>query len=159
MTRATNPISNRNNQDSFHSPSTNASGPLRATILEMIFSKMEYEAEFAGSSEEALEILKTPTPKEVINYSLEEFGDNIALSTSLGMEDQVLTHMIQSINPQTKIFTLDTGRLFPETYDLIDRTTRKYKINLQVFFPDQSEVEQMVAEKGINLFSAFLRFS
>ena len=92
------------------------------------------------------------SPIEVINYFLEEFGDNIALSTSLGMEDQVLTHMIQSINPQTKIFTLDTGRLFPETYDLIDRTTRKYKINLQVFFPDQSEVEQMVAEKGVNLF-------
>jgi len=101
----------------------------------------EWNNKFAGA-----------TPIEVLNYFLDEFGDKITLSTSLGLEDQVLTHMIQSINPQTKIFTLDTGRLFPETYDLIDRTTRKYQINIQVFFPDHLEVEQMVAEKGINLF-------
>jgi len=91
-------------------------------------------------------------PEAVLTHFLNEFRDKIALSTSLGLEDQVLTHMVHSINRQTKIFTLDTGRLFPETYDLIDRTSKKYEVPIQVYFPDRNEVEQMVAEKGINLF-------
>jgi len=91
-------------------------------------------------------------PVDVLTYFLNKFNEKIALSTSLGIEDQVLTHMVQLISPHTKIFTLDTGRLFPETYDLIDRTSRKYKMPIQVYFPNRNEVEQMVAEKGINLF-------
>ena len=91
-------------------------------------------------------------PEAVLTHFLNEFRDKIALSTSLGLEDQVLTHMVHSINRQTQIFTLDTGRLFPETYDLIDRTSKKYEVPIQVYFPDRNEVEQMVAEKGINLF-------
>ena len=91
-------------------------------------------------------------PTDVLSFFLKEFDKNIALSTSMGLEDQVLTHMVHAINPKIKVFTLDTGRLFPETYDLIDRTSRKYKTNIQVFFPEQEEVESMVAEKGINLF-------
>ncbi|GMT46421.1 MAG: phosphoadenosine phosphosulfate reductase [bacterium] len=96
--------------------------------------------------------LQGKTPQEVIVFFLNHFKDKIALSTSMGLEDQVLTHMISEINKKTKIFTLDTGRLFPETYDLIDRTAKKYKITIEVFFPEAAEVEQMVAEKGINLF-------
>lgn len=92
------------------------------------------------------------SPVDVLRFFLGHFKNNIALSTSLGLEDQVLTKMIAEINPDTKIFTLDTGRLFPETYDLISTTTSKYKININVFFPDTDEVEQMVADKGINLF-------
>ena len=81
-----------------------------------------------------------------------EFGDKIALSSSLGAEDQVLTEMVVSINPNTKIFTLDTGRLFPETYELIHRTSKKYKKNLQVFFPNAEKVQNMVNTKGISLY-------
>ncbi len=91
-------------------------------------------------------------PGEVISFFLNFFKEKIALSTSLGIEDQVLTHIISELNKNVKIFTLDTGRLFPETYDLIDRTVRKYKISIDVFFPEASDVEKMVAEKGINLF-------
>ena len=91
-------------------------------------------------------------PEDVLTHFLNRFGDKIALSTSLGLEDQVLIHMVQSINRQTKIFTLDTGRLFPETYDRIERTAKKYKVPIKVYFTDSNEVEQMVAEKGINLF-------
>ena len=91
-------------------------------------------------------------PIEVMRYFIERFGDKIALSSSLGAEDQVLTQMVWSISPQTKVFTLDTGRLFPETYDLIDRTSKKYKNKIQVYFPEPSHVEAMVNEKGINLF-------
>ncbi len=60
--------------------------------------------------------------------------------------------MIAEINPKTKIFTLDTGRLFQETYDLLDLTNKKYNINIEVFFPDTEKVELMVKDKGINLF-------
>lgn len=92
------------------------------------------------------------TPQEILAYFMERFGDKIALASSLGAEDQVLTEMVVKINPATSIFTLDTGRLFPETYDLIDRTSRKYKKNLDVFFPKHNDVQEMVNSKGINLF-------
>lgn len=68
------------------------------------------------------------------------------------MEDQVITHMIASHKLPVQIFTLDTGRLFQETYDLIDLTRKKYKINIDVFFPDHKEVEHMVNSKGVNCF-------
>ncbi len=75
-------------------------------------------------------------PEEVLRYFLNEYGDRIALSSSLGAEDQVLTRMVCAINPQTRIFTLDTGRLFPETYELIDATNKAFNIKLEVFFPE-----------------------
>jgi phosphoadenosine phosphosulfate reductase len=89
---------------------------------------------------------------EVLEYFLKEFKGRIAFASSLGAEDQVLTHMIVQIDPTTKIFTLDTGRLFPETYDLIDRTNNRYKIKMEVYFPIANRVENMVKEKGVNLF-------
>lgn len=98
------------------------------------------------------EAYKAKTPQEILAHVCELFGSKIALSSSLGAEDQVLTHMVSQIAPQTRIFTLDTGRLFPETYDLIDRTSRKYKKNIEVFFPDAAKVQEMVNSKGINLF-------
>lgn len=98
------------------------------------------------------EALQEASPQEVLAQVLQKFGDKIALSSSLGAEDQVLTDMLMKINPKARIFTLDTGRLFPETYDLIDRTSRKYKTKIEVFFPEHQKVEKMVNEKGINLF-------
>lgn len=92
------------------------------------------------------------TADDVIKYAVEKFGDKIALSTSLGAEDQILTEMLVRINPETKIFTLDTGRLFPETYDLISRTSNKYKKELDVYFPKHENIQEMVSKKGINLF-------
>jgi len=89
---------------------------------------------------------------ELISFFLNEYKGRIALSSSLGLEDQVLTDMVCKIDDQTKIFTLDTGRLFPETYDLIHRTNQKYGIRMQVYFPDAEKVEEMVNNKGINLF-------
>lgn len=91
-------------------------------------------------------------PDEVLAYFLKEYQGHIALASSLGIEDQVLTDMICRIARDTRIFTLDTGRLFPETYSLIERTNMNYGIKIQVFFPDYHELEKMVNEHGVNLF-------
>lgn len=95
---------------------------------------------------------KDASPEEVLAYCLKAFKDRIALSSSLSIEDQALTKMIVDIDKSTRIFTLDTGRLFPETYQLIDRTNLTYNIKIEVFFPDYREVQRMVREEGINLF-------
>jgi len=89
---------------------------------------------------------------EILAYFLTNFKGNIAFASSMGAEDQVLTEMIASIDKETRIFTLDTGRMFPETYEAIDRTNARYKINIDVMFPEQQQVEEMVKQKGINLF-------
>jgi phosphoadenosine phosphosulfate reductase len=90
--------------------------------------------------------------QEVLTFFAGEFGNKICLSSSMGAEDMVLIHMLVNINPDFRIFTLDTGRLFPETLDLIHNTRLQYKANLEVYFPDYRDVEKMVKEKGINLF-------
>ncbi len=89
---------------------------------------------------------------EVLAYFLSEFKGRIALSSSLGAEDQVLTDMLVRIDPEVKIFTLDTGRMFPENYELIDKTNKAYDLNMEICFPDYVEVEGMVNKKGVNLF-------
>ncbi len=91
-------------------------------------------------------------PEEVIGFFLSNYGQKVAFSSSLGAEDQVITHMIADINKSTTIFTLDTGRLFPETYDLIHATSSRYNINIEIYFPYAELVQEMVKKKGINLF-------
>lgn len=98
------------------------------------------------------QLLQGKTAEEVITWFLKDFDGKVALSTSLGAEDQALTYMISQTDKAAHIFTLDTGRLFPETYDLIDLTSKKYGISIRVMFPDAARVEAMVNEKGINLF-------
>ena len=95
---------------------------------------------------------KHSTAEELISGFLSEFKGKIALSSSLGIEDQILTYFVCKLDKTTKIFTLDTGRLFPETYDLIHRTNHKYGIKMSIFFPEANQVEEMVNTKGINLF-------
>lgn len=103
-------------------------------------------------AEELNTLLAGSTPQEVLHYLLAEFEGAIALSSSLSIEDQVLTDLIVKTDPKTRIFTLDTGRLFPETYSLIEKTNDRYGIKLEVFFPDYQKVQEMVQEEGINLF-------
>jgi phosphoadenosine phosphosulfate reductase len=102
--------------------------------------------------EELNKKMKGSAPREVLKYFIGEYKGKIAQSTSLGAEDQVITDMICGIDNKTRIFSLDTGRLFQETYDLIEKTNSKYDINIDIYFPDWQKVEEMVREKGINLF-------
>jgi phosphoadenosine phosphosulfate reductase len=96
--------------------------------------------------------LKEKSAVGVIDFFLQHFGEKIVLSTSLGLEDQVLTEMVLRQNRDVNVFTLDTGRLFPETYDLIARTNKHFGIRMKTYFPKPAEVEKMVANHGINLF-------
>jgi phosphoadenosine phosphosulfate reductase len=98
------------------------------------------------------EKLQGKKAEDILGYFINEYPGKVVLGSSLGAEDQVLTHMMTSIDKQVKIFTLDTGRLFPETYDVLDETNKRYHIRIDVLFPDHEHVEKMVKENGINLF-------
>lgn len=91
-------------------------------------------------------------PEVILAWVAETFGERAAFATSLGAEDQVLLDMISRIEPKPAIFTLDTGRLFPETYDLLDRSEQRYRLGIRVVFPEAADVERMVSTYGINLF-------
>ena len=89
---------------------------------------------------------------DVLRLALGRFGRRVALSSSFGAEDMVLIDMLMSLDPAARIFTLDTGRLPQETYNLIDATRQKYGATVEVFFPQAEAVQAMVAEHGMNLF-------
>ena len=94
-----------------------------------------------------------PMPaEEVLRLALETFGRRAALSSSFGAEDMVLIDMLVKIDPKARIFTLDTGRLPQETYNVIDATRQKYGVTIEVLFPQPDAVQKMVAEHGMNLF-------
>lgn len=92
------------------------------------------------------------TPQEVLKWSLDNLHPRLAIASSFGAEDVVVIDMMMKINPKSRIFTLDTGRLNQETYDVMDEIRKKYNVNIEVMFPDQNEVEQMVRVNGLNLF-------
>jgi phosphoadenosine phosphosulfate reductase len=89
---------------------------------------------------------------EQLHYLAGAYPGQIVFSSSLGQEDQVITDIIARNKIPIRIFTLDTGRLFNETYELIDRTRARYKIAIEVFFPQANAVEKMVTEKGFTSF-------
>ncbi len=86
-------------------------------------------------------------PRIILKTALSLF-DNIAISFS-GAEDVVLVDMAAKIRPGIQVFTLDTGRLHPETYRLIDTVRERYPVRLEVLFPDAASVQRLVNEKGL----------
>src|SRR5690554_5817771 len=89
----------------------------------------------------------TQRPKDLIKYALSQH-DEIAISFS-GAEDVVLIDMAVSINPNVQVFTLDTGRLNPETYEFIEKVRKHYGITIDVRMPDQQALQNFVREKGL----------
>ncbi|GEP11419.1 phosphoadenylyl-sulfate reductase [Methylobacterium gnaphalii] len=81
-----------------------------------------------------------------------EIPGRLVFTTSLGIEDQVLTHAIALAKGRTEIVTLDTGRLFPETYDLWAETEAAYGIRIRAYAPERTSEEAFVAREGINGF-------
>ncbi|WP_162416527.1 phosphoadenylyl-sulfate reductase [Cyclobacterium roseum] len=80
------------------------------------------------------------------------FPGEVVFSTSLGQEDQVITEIIAKHQLPVKIFTLDTGRLFYETYDLLAKTIVKYGLDIQPYYPETEAVQDLVNKNGINGF-------
>ncbi len=94
------------------------------------------------------DILKNLPADEAIKKISSFFPGKIVFTTSFGIEDQAITHMICTSGVDVEIITLDTGRLFPETYHVFNETIKKYNKQIKVYFPDYRDVEKMVSEKG-----------
>lgn len=96
---------------------------------------------------------------EILRWARDTFKDRVALASSFGAEDVVLIDMLVKVYRQRqagslkpRIFTLDTGRLPEETYRVIERIRDKYKIDIDFYFPQARDVEEMVNKYGPNLF-------
>ncbi|MBK6977679.1 MAG: phosphoadenylyl-sulfate reductase [Cytophagaceae bacterium] len=83
---------------------------------------------------------------------LKQYPEGVVFSTSFGQEDQVITDLIFKNNLPIEVFTLDTGRVFQETYELMDKTRAKFKKDIKVCFPDANDIEKLTSEKGFNSF-------
>ncbi|MEO0949207.1 MAG: phosphoadenylyl-sulfate reductase [Cyanobacteria bacterium J06641_5] len=86
-------------------------------------------------------------PQKILRFALKQF-DSIAISFS-GAEDVVLIDMAVKIKKDVRIFSLDTGRLHSETYQFIERVREHYNLNLEVMFPDPTQIEALIREKGL----------
>jgi phosphoadenosine phosphosulfate reductase len=92
------------------------------------------------------------TIEETLAFLANEYKDKVVFSTSFGQEDQVVTALIAKNDLPITIFTLDTGRLFQETYDVFHKTLKKYKKEIKTYFPEASQVEELLNKKGPNSF-------
>jgi phosphoadenosine phosphosulfate reductase len=96
---------------------------------------------------------ETWSPQEILTWALKNFHPKIALSCSFGApEGLVLLDMMHRIDPESRVFVLDTGRLPQATHDLIDRVRERYDKRIEVLVPESAVVSQMVNEHGMNLF-------
>ncbi len=91
-------------------------------------------------------------PVEALAWLAGKYPGKVVFSTSFGWEDQAITHMIFSADLPIKIFTLETGRLFPETYYVWNRTMEMYGKPIHAYYPSNELLEQMVNAKGPNSF-------
>jgi phosphoadenosine phosphosulfate reductase len=91
-------------------------------------------------------------PGSALAWLANAFEGEIVFSTSFGWEDQVITHMIFSMNLPIKVFTLETGRLFPETYYVWNRTMEIYGKPIHAYYPNNEALEKMVNAKGPSSF-------
>ena len=89
--------------------------------------------------------------KAVLAEAVRDFSP-VIFSNSLGAEDMVLTDLIARHQPEIAMFSLDTGRLPQETYDLMQEVRKRYSVPLQIYFPDAQQVEAYVAQNGVNGF-------
>ncbi len=96
--------------------------------------------------------LQVVTPEAGLAWIAGAFPGKVVFSTSFGMEDQALTHFILSNQLPIRIFTLDTGRQFQETYSVWNKTIQKYNATIKAYFPALNAVEALLAEKGPNSF-------
>jgi phosphoadenosine phosphosulfate reductase len=90
--------------------------------------------------------------EETLAFLANEYPNQVVFSTSFGQEDQVISDIIGKNQLPITVFTLDTGRLFQETYDVFHKTLKKYKTEIKTYFPDTTAVETLLNQKGPNSF-------
>jgi phosphoadenosine phosphosulfate reductase len=96
--------------------------------------------------------LEPKSAQEVLQWAIDKYGAKLGVACSFGVEDMVLIDMISRIDAQFTIFTIDTGRLPEETYEIADRARSKYGMEFQTWFPKAEAVEQLVRKKGFYSF-------
>ncbi len=91
--------------------------------------------------------------EKILRWALENFHPQIALACSFGApEGLAVLDMLHRLEPASRVFVLDTGRLPQASYDLIDRVRERYAKRIEVLFPRAEDVQKLVAERGLNLF-------
>ena len=95
---------------------------------------------------------ETWAAEDVIRWAIETFGVMVAISTSFQADGMVILDMAHRIDRNVKVFTIDTGRLPQQTYDLIDKVKEQYGLDVDIYYPDGEELEEMVGNHGMNLF-------
>ncbi|RQP15341.1 phosphoadenylyl-sulfate reductase [Parapedobacter defluvii] len=103
-------------------------------------------------TEEISELVYGKDTVQALTALADRFSGKIVFSTSFGIEDQIITHFIFSNNLPIRVFTLETGRLFPETYYVWNRTLEIYKKDIEAYFPDTHAVQQLISQKGPSSF-------
>jgi len=121
------------------------------TLLE---TRTEFERDLLDEFEagELAVELDDKEPQEVIRWAIERFGQNVAVCTSFQIDGMAILDMAWRINPDVRVFAVDTGRMHQETYDLIDRVREKYDMKIELYYPDAAELSAFVSKKGINPF-------
>ncbi len=92
--------------------------------------------------------LAAATPEATLAWLEKQFGARAAIASSFGAEDVVLLHLKQQVAPSVRVFTLDTGRLPPETYELIEVLRTRLGIEVESYFPQATAVEQLTSTRG-----------
>ena len=90
--------------------------------------------------------------QDALNLLEESFPGGLTFSTSFSMEDQVITDHIHTSGVKSAIFTLDTGRLFPETYSTWSRTLERYPVTIDAYYPNTEKIQEFVRHYGPNSF-------
>ncbi len=96
--------------------------------------------------------LETKSAEDVLRWALDQFHPRIAFASSFGAEDVVVIDLLAKVRRDARIFTLDTGRLHEETYDVAERIHRKYGVTIEYFFPDRDKIEDLERRKGLYSF-------
>ena len=91
---------------------------------------------------------ETKTAEELIQWTIHHYGLKAGLACSFGMEDMVLIDIIAKVKAPMTIFTLDTGRLHEETYQIMDRVRSHYGLEIKTYFPNLEQVQVLVRKKG-----------
>jgi phosphoadenosine phosphosulfate reductase len=108
---------------------------------------------FSPEELEALsERLKGNSTEEIVRWAADTFGSEIAFANSFGVEDVALTAIIAKVAPEIVVFTLDTGRLHDETYEVMERVRVRYGVTIESYFPDREAVERLERESGFYSF-------